>query len=231
MGLAYLLARSVFARSLTRGIRFDVKGAERLPHGGAVLICNHASDADPGVLMRALPEPVGFLAAPFMGRLPIFRTLLRHAGSVAIEATAPRPWKEQVHDLLRSGRKIVIFPEGQAWLRAQDFDAPLASFRPGFAVFAYDARVPVVPMAIERVETEVVPFKTSALVRRWSGNPEELETTRRVLKYRRCAVHVLAPIIPTAFGGLPRGEAVPWLVQEARRRMETALGEPQQEGE
>jgi 1-acyl-sn-glycerol-3-phosphate acyltransferase len=226
MGLAYDLARTVFARSLTGGIHYELRGAARLPRGAAVLVCNHASDADPGILMRALPEPVGFLAAPFMGRLPIFRTLLRHAGSVAIESTTPKPWREQVHDRLRDGAKIVVFPEGQAWLRAQDFDAPLAPFRPGFAAFAYDARVPVVPLVIRRVETEVVPFATSPLVRRFSGNPEELEATTRVMRYRRCVVEVLAAIPAAAFTDRPRDEAVPWLVREARARMKTALGEP-----
>lgn len=200
-----------------------------MPKGAAVLVCNHASDADPAVLMRALPMPVGFLAAPFMGRLPVFRSVLRAAGSVAIGSTEPEPWRQQVQMLLLSGRKLVVFPEGQAWLLAQRFDAGLSPFHPGFAAFAYDARVPVVPLVIERISFEIVPFKTSPWVRRLSGNPLELTQTKRVLRYHECAVHVLPPIAPALFVERPKKEAVPWLVETARSHMEAKLAQLQRE--
>jgi 1-acyl-sn-glycerol-3-phosphate acyltransferase len=221
--IAYALARGPFSRAMTPGIRWRIEGAERIPRGGAMLVCNHASDADPAVLMRALPDPVGFLAAPFMGKLPIFRTLLRKSGSVAIGSNAPQPWRAQVVQLLQSGNKLVVFPEGQTWLLAQDFTAPLASFHPGFAAFAYTARVPVVPLVIERVAYDIVPFKTGALVRWLSGNPQELVQTKRVLRHRACVVHVLAPIEVERFADRPKDEAVPWLIEQTRARMQAAL--------
>jgi 1-acyl-sn-glycerol-3-phosphate acyltransferase len=225
MKLAYAFARDVFARSMTSGVEWELDGVERIPEGAAVLVCNHASDADPGILMRALPLPLGFLAAPFMGKLPVFRMLLRRAGSVAIGSNTPRPWRQQVRELLTSGHKLVVFPEGQRWLRAQEFDAGLAAFHPGFAAFAHEAAVPVVPLVIERIDCEIVPFRTSPLVRRLSGDPEELEQTKRVLRHRRCAIHVLEPIAAADFVELPKAEAVPWLMAEARARMQAALGE------
>lgn len=79
------------------------------------------------------------------------------------------------------------------------------------------------PIVIERVEIEVVPFVTSPLVRRLSGNPEELEQTKEVLRYKRCVVHVLEPIEPARFTHMPKEDAVPWLVAEARTRMQAAL--------
>lgn len=219
MSVAYVFARLIFARAMTRGMEIELVGREHLPDGAAVLACNHASDADPAVLLRALPVPVGFLAAPFMGKLPVFRTLLRRAHSVAIGSP---DWRGRIRVLLAEGRKIVVFPEGQAWLLGQDFGAGLAPFHPGFAAFAYEARVPVVPMTIERVEFDIVPFVTSALVRRFSGNPEELEKTKKVLRYRRCRVHVLEPIDPSFFGHLPKDQAVPRLVEETRSRIARA---------
>jgi 1-acyl-sn-glycerol-3-phosphate acyltransferase len=179
MGLSYSLAKMGFARPMASGIDIALSGAEHLPAGAAVLTCNHACDADPAVLMMALPCEVGFVAAAFMGKLPIFRTLLRQAGSVALGSTTPAPWREQVRQLLARGRKLVVFPEGQGWLLAQDFDAGLAPFHPGFAAFAHDARVPVVPMMIEPIAIENVPFVTSPIVRRLSGSPPELEQVER----------------------------------------------------
>lgn len=219
----YSLARSSFAGPMVSGVRIEVTGAERLPSGGAVAVCNHASDTDPGILMRAFDRPLAFLAAPFMGKLPVFRTLLRWSGSVAIGSTTPKPWREQVRERLAEGATLVVFPEGQDWIRAQDFEADLAAFHPGFAAFAYEAAVPVVPMVIERVETEVVPFVTSPLVRRLSGNPDELEQTKQVLHHKHCIVHVLEPIDPTIFLDRSKDEAVPWLVAETRERMHRAL--------
>ena len=227
-GFWYWVARVGFAGPMVSGMEIQAFGVERLPAGGAVLVCNHACDADPGVLMRGLPIPLSFLAAPFMGRLPVFRTLLRWAGSVAIGAQRPVPWRAQVRALLGRGRKLVVFPEGQRWLLAQDFEAGLAEFHPGFAAFAHDARVPVVPLVIARLETKIVPFRTSAIVRRLSGNPEELLRTKQVLRYLRCAIHVLDPIPVSAFAERPKNEAVPWLMEEACSRMADALPHPTQ---
>ncbi|MCA9551080.1 MAG: 1-acyl-sn-glycerol-3-phosphate acyltransferase [Myxococcales bacterium] len=223
MSLSYALARGPFARSMTRGTTSVLAGDEHLVSGGAVLVCNHWSDADPAILLRTLPVEVGFLAAPFMGRLPVFRTLLRRAGSVAIGAERPEPWREQVRARLVGGHKLVVFPEGQAWIRGQDFDAPMAPFHPGFAAFAYEAAVPVVPMVIVGLQSHVESFRTSPLVRRMAGDPEELRQTREVLRYDRCRVQVLRPLAADRFAGMSKEEAVPWLIAEARAQMERAL--------
>lgn len=158
-----------------------------------------------------------------MGRLPVFRTLLRRAGSIAIGAERPDPWRAQVRARLASGHELAVFPEGQAWIRGQDLDAPMAQFHPGFAAFAYDAAVPVVPMVIVGLQSHAEPFRTSPVVRRMAGDPGELRQTREVLRYDRCRVQVLRPIAADRFTHLSKEEAVPWLMAEARAHMERAL--------
>ena len=104
----------------------DLQGEENLPlqGQGAILICNHALDIDPRIFIEALLIKVGFLGAPFMGKVPAFCTLLQWSRSVAIGTKWPEPWQQQVHSLLTSWKVLVVFPKGQQWLLAQNFKAP-----------------------------------------------------------------------------------------------------------
>jgi 1-acyl-sn-glycerol-3-phosphate acyltransferase len=147
--------------------------------------------------------------------------LIRHAGSIAIASPG---WRDRISARLAEGQKLVVFPEGQRWIRAQDFHAELAPFHPGFAVFAHEARVPVVPVVIERLAFSVVPSLISPILRDLSDDPELLEQPAEVLRYRACRVRVLEPIAPSRFAGLPKKRAIEWLVEEAHTRMSRALG-------
>jgi len=219
----YSFARWAFARPMMAKVEsIELVGEEHLPTQGtgAVLICNHASDIDPGILMKSLPLQLSFLVASFMDNIPVVGTLVRWFGNIIIGTDK---WRQQVHERLVGGNTLVVFREGEKWVLAQDFDAPMADFYPGFAAFAYEAKVCIVPIVIQREQVEIVPFQTNPMFRQLAENENEREEPKNVLRPVKCCVRVCEPIPPEAFVDMTKEEAVPWIMKTARARMETEL--------
>ena len=141
-GLRSLLWRSAF--SLTGGL--SVEGA--LPRGGCVVVANHGSHADAPALLAALgaaPAPRVAAAADYWfaggARARVCRALVggfavRRGGGGADDLAGAVA-------LLRSGRSVVVFPEG-----TRSRDGELGRFRSGAFRLAEQAGVPVVPVGI-----------------------------------------------------------------------------------
>ncbi len=144
--LFYALCQRFFQVSFVLFFRMRVWGVERVPpKGGVVLAANHQSFLDPPAVGLALPRQVCYLARRSLFRLRPVAWLLLGMHGVPVEregvdAGAVR----RVVRLLRAGRGLVLFPEG-----TRTRDGSVGPFRPGFAVLASLARVPVVPVAIE----------------------------------------------------------------------------------
>ncbi|HEX3872484.1 MAG TPA: lysophospholipid acyltransferase family protein [Pirellulales bacterium] len=132
---------------LTRVLwRARVEG--RVPFGpgqGAVIVCNHIGPIDPGFLALACGRPVHWMVASEYVKLPLFGHGLRalqviptNRGGVDTAST-----KLAVR-YAQQGELVGIFPEG----RINDTPELLLPGRPGAALIALRARVPVVPCFI-----------------------------------------------------------------------------------
>ena len=144
--LFYALCQRFFQLSFVLFFRMRVWGAERVPRqGGVVLAANHQSFLDPPAVGLALGRQVCYLARKSLFRVrPVAWLLLgMHGVPVEREGVDPAAVRRVVR-LLRAGRGLVLFPEG-----TRTRDGSVGPFRPGFAVLASLARVPVVPVAIE----------------------------------------------------------------------------------
>lgn len=117
----------------------------KLPIGeneGAIIVCNHISGVDPGFIAQTTRRPVHWMVAREYCEHPAlawaFRTLACipvNRGGVDTKAT-----KTAIR-LLQQGHLVGLFPEG----RINDTDAVLLPGRPGVALIALKARVPVIP--------------------------------------------------------------------------------------
>ena len=140
--LARMLFRLMF--------RFDVQGLERVSGGPYVLICNHLGWMDAVSLLLLFPaEPrIHFLADPtsMMRNRPLWM-LVRAAGGIVPVSRIQRDHRvlfAQVGRCLERGGVVALFPEG-------DFgpgEGRLLPFKKGFAHFAVDGHVPVVPVGM-----------------------------------------------------------------------------------
>jgi 1-acyl-sn-glycerol-3-phosphate acyltransferase len=125
--------------------RFSVDGAERVPARGAcVVAANHVSYLDPVVLAMACPRPVRFLVDRGQYVRPLVHWIAVRTGAIPVE-NAPSDLGSLRRTLaaLRDGSVVGIFPEG-----GRSDDGSLKPGRPGAALLALRAGVPLIPAAI-----------------------------------------------------------------------------------
>lgn len=139
-----------FMRAILIGLnkiwfRLEIHGTENLPkQGGVLLVPNHASNLDPTTVACLLPRQVHFLAKEelFTGILGKFLPKvnahpLKRSG---IDRAAIRLCR----DILKQGHVLMLFPEGQRTKTGE-----LLEPKPGAALIAAQARVPLVPAYIQ----------------------------------------------------------------------------------
>lgn len=137
---------------LKRGFRFffrllgwQVNGLENLPDGGGFIIAgNHISFWDPIVVWASLERKVHFMAKAELFRWPLVRAVIRLAGAFPVRrGESDRRAVRKALDLLERGGILVVFVPGTRVRKGQR-----PSPKPGVAMLATRARVPVVPVAL-----------------------------------------------------------------------------------
>lgn len=149
--LAYRLVRLVAIPALRLAFKFRVSGRERIPRTGAyVVIGNHLGWLDALTFLIVFPiEPrVHFLADPTgMMRRRLEWALIKATGGVVPVDRAlrhdPRLFRH-VFRCLELGGAVALFPEGDIGPR----EGELQPFKRGFAHFAVEGGVPVVPVGL-----------------------------------------------------------------------------------
>jgi 1-acyl-sn-glycerol-3-phosphate acyltransferase len=127
------------------GIRFSAEGVENIPARACVFACNHASNADPPVLVLAIPRRLSILVKRELFRVPILAAGMRQAGFVPVDRGASQGSvsMDAVAEALKSGLSFLIFAEG-----TRSPDGRLRPFRKGAVLMAIQAGAPIVPVAI-----------------------------------------------------------------------------------
>ncbi|MER5629720.1 lysophospholipid acyltransferase family protein [Streptomyces nitrosporeus] len=116
-----------------------------------ILVANHTSLADPGVVLAALHrtgiEPV-VLATAGLWRVPILGRLLDRGGHVPVHRRTAHAADalDRAAAVLREGRHVLIYGEGRLPLRRDAGEAAPAAFRSGVARLAAATGVPVIPV-------------------------------------------------------------------------------------
>ena len=130
--------------------RFDLKGRERIPDQAYVLICNHLGWMDAiSLLILFPPEPrIHFLADPtsMMKNRPLWALVRATGGIVPVDRRQRGDTRlfRHVERCLAEGGVVALFPEGDFGPR----EGELLPFKKGFAHFAVDASVPVLPVGL-----------------------------------------------------------------------------------
>jgi 1-acyl-sn-glycerol-3-phosphate acyltransferase len=134
-----VLARFVL---FATGVPVTAKGIESLPHGGAMLLFNHASYTDPLVLAAVLPGAPVFVGKREFASQLVAGTLMRRLGALFVERydlAVGLADTETATRLAREGRVIVFFPEGTFTRRPGLSEFFLGAFKvaseAGLAVF------------------------------------------------------------------------------------------------
>ena len=149
--LGFRVARLTIGPLFRLLFRLRVTGMELAPTAGPyVLIANHLNWADPFTLLLAFPsEPrLHFLADPEnLVKNRFHWWVIRQVGGyvpVDMRRHGDRLLFAQVRRALDAGAAVAIFPEAAYGPR----EGELLPFRKGFAHFAVEAGVPVLPVAL-----------------------------------------------------------------------------------
>lgn len=127
------------------GIRFTVEQVSPLPARDVIIVPNHTSYIDGGVITAAIRGPLAFVIAGRFGQHRITGPFLRRLGSVFVGGASPdlQRTPDAVLAALKAGERPVVFPEGR--LRRMP---GLLSFYSGPFMVAARAGVPVVPVTL-----------------------------------------------------------------------------------
>ncbi len=118
----------------------------RLPYeSGAILASNHQSFLDPVLVGLALEKPIHFMARSTLFKNPLFGMLIRSVNAFPVERdTADLKATRETLRRLKNGNFVVMFPEG-----TRTHDGSVIMPKPGFAMLASRAGVPIVPVVIK----------------------------------------------------------------------------------
>jgi acyl-[acyl-carrier-protein]-phospholipid O-acyltransferase/long-chain-fatty-acid--[acyl-carrier-protein] ligase len=133
--------------------KVKVVGRENIPSGSALILCNHLSYVDAVVLQIASPRPVRFVAFAGFAKSRVLRYLFRAAGVIPVNPGRPLKGIRLAWDALQAGDIVCMFPEGAISRTGQ-----LMELRRGFETIVRQAKVPVVPAAIDGLWGSIYSF-------------------------------------------------------------------------
>lgn len=137
-----------------------VHGLENIPKTGPVLIvCNHVSHIDGGLLLSNAPRPIRFLIwAPFL-KLPFLRFFFRLARVIPIDSNAgPRALIQSLRtasEALTNGEVVCIFAEGG--ITRTGFLLP---FHRGLEQILKKSPAPVIPACLDHVWGSIFSYRS-----------------------------------------------------------------------
>jgi acyl-[acyl-carrier-protein]-phospholipid O-acyltransferase/long-chain-fatty-acid--[acyl-carrier-protein] ligase len=161
LGLAWIwrlqLVRALLLALLHACYRIRVRGLERLPRGGALLVANHLSHGDALFVGAAIPRRVFFLMHRSIFRAPVVGTLAKLFDTIPV-ASGDSPAEKQeslrrAAEFARRGELVCIFAEG-----AISRTGHLLGFKHGLETIAREAGVPIVPVVLDRVWGSIFSF-------------------------------------------------------------------------
>jgi long-chain acyl-CoA synthetase len=143
------MAIGVFEHFFRIAFKLGVNGIGHLPEEGpCILAANHLSFIDPFIVLAAVPQST-FVQLYTLGWEPYFRSRFRrwvaqvgHVIPVGPEMPLITVLRTSAA-LLRSGKSLLIFPEGE-----RSIDGQLQPFKKGIGVLACELNVPVIPVKI-----------------------------------------------------------------------------------
>jgi acyl-[acyl-carrier-protein]-phospholipid O-acyltransferase/long-chain-fatty-acid--[acyl-carrier-protein] ligase len=139
--------RACFHLVLRIFYRIRVVGMENFPdHGGALIVSNHLSYADPVFIGAAFPRKVRYLAHDELGSSKILRGIFRLTRTLTLSPDHSLSALRRSIKRVSSGTPLCLFAEGG--ISRLGITLP---FQRGFLLLAKHGRVPIVPAHLDGV--------------------------------------------------------------------------------
>lgn len=142
---SYRIGHTLFRAFARSFYDFQVVGAEHMRiQGAALIVANHVSFLDPPFIGQAFDEPLYFFARKTLFDHPLMGRVLRSWQTIPIDRDKPdaSSLKATIR-LLKSGKKVLMFPEG-----TRSPDGTPQDAEAGVGLFIAKTRAPVLPVRI-----------------------------------------------------------------------------------
>lgn len=125
--------------------RGRVAGLENIPKkGGFIAVSNHASNLDPPIIANGVCRPMAFMAKEELFRIPILKQFIQTYGAYPVQrGKSDRSAIRAALKALQQGWGVGIFIQG-----TRTKDARVTAPKPGAALIAAKAQVPLIPMGL-----------------------------------------------------------------------------------
>ncbi len=121
-----------------------IYGAENIPSGGAVIVCNHFTAFDFLFAMKACREDIYILGKKELFKNRILAKAFKSYNVIPVDrSNVDVNTLLSVLRLLKQGKKLLIFPEGT---RNKTGSNKLQPIKGGASIFAVKAKCKIVPM-------------------------------------------------------------------------------------
>ncbi len=139
--LPQALVRYVLYFIFSKFYRLSVNGLDNMPSsGGVLLLGNYISFVDWTILQIASPRPIRFVMARSFFDKWYLRWFLNKMGVIPISSGASKAALETVHQALKNGDVVALFPEGRLCRNGQ-----LGYFHTGFERAVKESGASIVP--------------------------------------------------------------------------------------
>lgn len=124
--------------------RHKVYGLKHVYKGSAIIAANHTSFYDPPILAISWPQEVHFLARESLFKYTLFGLFIRKLNSHPVQGDTSniRAFKA-IQELLASGKKVILFPEG-----TRAYQNQLGELKSGVAFLVLRSQTVVIPAYI-----------------------------------------------------------------------------------
>lgn len=209
--------------------RFEVRGVEAVPpRGPLIVVANHLSNADPPVVVAAVPRRLFIMGKRGLFANRLVAKILKDIGVYPLDRDGKdAPALRWALKLLERDQALLLFPEG-----TRSRDARMHKAHNGVAYVALRSQAPILPVAIagsEHIHSLLrVPFPLCRM-RVWIGQPftlphiqgavshEVLEGLTEMIMLR------IAAMLPESYRGFyasPQASAVPTMEMPPRPKIQ-----------
>jgi 1-acyl-sn-glycerol-3-phosphate acyltransferase len=124
--------------------RIKYEGRENVPHGGCLIVSNHASYLDPTTVAWCVGREMYYLGRKTLFKPPIMNWFLPICNVIPIDRDGTdSSGLRKIIRMLRRGDAVMLFPEG-----TRTPDGNLQPAEPGAGLVALKSGVPVLPCRI-----------------------------------------------------------------------------------
>lgn len=128
------------------GSKIEVIGLENIPDQNVLYVSNHQGYGDIPVILGYIPKAKGLVAKVEMSKAPIMSKWMSRMGCLFLDRASMRQSMQMILqgiEMLKSGKTMVIFPEG-----TRSKGNEVGEFKKGSLQLAVKSGVPIVPVTM-----------------------------------------------------------------------------------